>query len=62
MVSTVAESRSLGRAKAGLVAMAVVAAGTAIFDVAARPRGGTEALLSVAYYVFTALRSCRAES
>ncbi len=55
MVSTVVESRSLGRARAGLVAMAVVAAGTAIFDVAARPRGGTEALVSVADYVFTAL-------
>lgn len=55
MVAVAAAPRTLSRAKAALYTMAVVAAGTAIFDVVAHPRGGTEHLESAADYVFTAL-------
>ncbi|NJC74180.1 hypothetical protein HC031_31365 [Planosporangium thailandense] len=55
MVAVAAAPRTLAHAKAALLTMAVVAAGTAIFDVVAHPHGGTEHLGSTADYVFTAL-------
>lgn len=53
--SPVAAGTGRGRVVACLVSMAVVAAGTGVFDLVARPHAGTEALGPARDYVFVTL-------